>query len=193
MRPAGPFWEKTMRLPITALLFSVCLVPLAGRADAASIASGKKLEVHVDEAKVDAEKKALWDRFGGWCAIAEWHPAIKTCVESKEGDAEFRTLTLQDGGTIKEKLLDKTGASYRYAIIESPLPVKNYEAQFSVTPDDDDLDEVNIVWAATYDAADGKQDGEARKTIDGIFKDGIESIKAKLGDKAVDRKKKKDD
>jgi hypothetical protein len=182
-----------MRLPITVLLLSVALVPFAGRAEAASLASGKKLEVHVDEAKVDAEKKALWDQFGGWCAIAQWHPAIKSCEESKEGDAEFRTLTLQDGGKIKEKLLDTTGASYRYAIIESPLPVKNYEAQFSVTPDDDDLDEVNIVWAATYDAADGKDDAEARKTIDGIFKDGIASIQAKLGDKAVIRKKKDKD
>jgi hypothetical protein len=182
-----------MRLPITALLLSAAaLLPLAGGAHAASLTSGKKLEVHVDEAKVEDEKKALWGKFGGWCAIAEWHPAIKSCEETKEGDAEFRILTLQDGGKIKEKLLDRGPASYRYAIIESPLPVKNYEAQFTVTPDDDDLDEVNIVWAATYDAADGKEDAEARKTIDGIFKDGIGSIKAKLGDKVVDKKKKKD-
>lgn len=181
-----------MKLPITALLLAATFLPLAGRAQAASLASGKKLEVHVDQAKVEDEKKALWAKFGGWCAIAEWHPAIKSCEETKEGDVEYRILTLQDGGKIKEKLLDRGGSSYRYAIVESPLPVKNYEAQFSVTPDDDDLDEINIVWAATYDAADGKDDGEARKTIDGIFKDGIASIKAKLGDKAVDKKKNKD-
>ena len=182
-----------MKLPITALLLSGALLPLAGGANAASLTSGKKIEIRVEESKVEDEKKALWAKFGGWCAIAEWHPAIKSCEESKEGDAEFRTLTLQDGGKIKEKLLDKGNASYRYAIIESPLPVKNYEAQFTVTPDDDDLDEVNIVWAATYDAADGKEDAEARKTIDGIFKDGIESIESKLGDKVVERKKKKKD
>ncbi len=182
-----------MRLPITALLLSLALLPFAGSAHAASIASGKKLEVHADPDKIDAEKNDLWAKFGGWCAIAEWHPAIKSCEATKEGDTEFRTLTLQDGGKIKEKLLETNGTSYRYAIIESPLPVKNYEAAFSVTPDDDDLDEVNVVWAATYDPADGKDDKEARKTIDGIFKDGIESIKTKLGDKAIDRKKKKDD
>jgi hypothetical protein len=182
-----------MRLPITALLLSAAIFPLAGGANAASLTSGKKLEIRVDEAKVEEEKKALWAQFGGWCAIAEWHPAVKKCEETKEGDTEFRTLTLQDGGVIKEKLSERGNASYRYEIIESPLPVKNYEAQFTVTPDDDDLDEVNIVWAATYDAADGKDDKEARKAIDGIFKDGIESIKAKLGDKVVDRKKKKKD
>lgn len=181
-----------MRLPITALLLSsFALLPLAGAAHAASLTSGKKIEIRVDEEKVEAERKALWDQFGGWCAIAEWHPAVKSCEESKEGDTEFRTLTLQDGGVIKEKLVDRRGTSYQYEIVESPLPVKNYTAQFSVTPDDDDLDEVNIVWAATYDAADGKEDKEARSTIDGIFKDGIENIKGKLGERVVEKKKKK--
>jgi hypothetical protein len=47
-----------------------------------------------------------------------------------------------------------------------------------VTPDDDDLDEINVVWSATYDA-NGKEDKEARKVIDGIFKDGLDSIKSK--------------
>jgi hypothetical protein len=179
-----------MRAVFTAVLAGCAVGALSLSAQAASLTTGKKLEVKIDPKKVDEEKKALWDRFGGWCAIAEWHPAVKSCTESKEGDAEFRTLTLADGGKIKEKLLDKSGTSYRYAIVESPLPVKNYEAQFSVTPDDDDEDEINIVWAATYDAADGKEDKEARKTIDGIFKDGIASIKEKLGDKAGGKKDK---
>jgi hypothetical protein len=148
-------------------------------ASAASLVSAKKLEINVDESKTEAERKALWEKVGGWCAIKEWHPAVAACEESKEGDVSFRTLTLKDGGKIKEKLVDTGATSYRYEIIESPLPVKNYEAQFSVTPDDDDLDEINVSWSATYDPADGKEDKEARKVIDGIFKDGIESIKAK--------------
>jgi hypothetical protein len=172
-----------MKSLFAALLSACALFAFAGAATAASLTSGKKLEVNVDPAKVAEETAALWDRFGGWCAIAEWHPAIKTCEESKEGDDTYRTLTLQDGATIKEKLLSTSGVSYRYAIIESPLPVKNYEAQFSVVPDDDDLDEVNVVWAATYDAADGKDDKEARKTIDGIFKDGIDNIETMIGPK----------
>ncbi len=96
--------------------------------------------------------------------------------ETKEGDATFRTLTLKDGGVIKEKLLEAATMSYKYEIIESPLPVKNYQAQFSVTPDDDDLDEINVVWSATYDA-NGTDDKAARAVIDGIFKAGIENIK----------------
>lgn len=172
-----------MKSIITPLVVCCALAAVGAAAEAASLTSGKKLEVNVDPAKVDAEKKALWDRFGGWCAIAEWHPTVKSCTESKEGDDTFRTLTLQDGGIIREKLLNRAGESYRYAILESPLPVKNYEAQFSVVPDDDDEDEVNVVWAATYDAADGKDDKEVRKKIDGIFKDGLDNIEKMIGKK----------
>lgn len=162
----------------------------AGMASAASLVSAKKLEINVDETKTEEERRALWEKVGGWCAIQDWHPAVEKCEESKEGDDTYRTLTLKGGGTIKEKLVDTGTTSYRYEIIESPLPVKNYEAQFSVTPDDDDLDEINVVWSATYDPADGKDDKEARKTIDGIFKDGIDSIKAKYGNADDDDDKK---
>jgi Polyketide cyclase / dehydrase and lipid transport len=175
-----------MKSLITALSISCALFAFAGVAEAASLTSGKKLEVDVDPDKVSEETKALWAKFGGWCEIQAWHPAVKSCEESKDGDDVYRTLTLQDGGVIKEKLLDTSAVSYRYAIVESPLPVKNYEAQFSIVPDDDDLDEVNVVWAATYDAADGKDDKDARKTIDGIFKDGIASIEKMLGVKRDD-------
>lgn len=162
----------------TAAIFgtALCLVPAVGFA--ASLVSAKKLEIDVDETKTEAERMAMWEKVGGWCAISEWHPAIAKCEESKDGDTEFRTLTLKDGGVIKEKLLERGTASYKYEITESPLPVKNYTAMFSVTPDDDDLDEINVVWSATYDA-NGAEDKEARKVIDGIFKDGMASIKAK--------------
>ncbi len=147
-------------------------------AEAASLAVGKKLELKVDPKKMDAERTRLWGQFGGWCAIKDWHPAIASCEESTEGDAKFRVLTLKDGGKIKEKLLDVKPNFYRYEIVESPLPVKNYQAQFALTPDDDDEDEINFAWSAVFDPADGKTEKEAHDTIDGIFKAGLDNIKA---------------
>jgi hypothetical protein len=165
---------------VTVLVTAASLAAGATVAHAAAITSGKKLEIEVDAKKVAEEGAAIWAKVGGWCAISEWHPAVAKCEESKDGAGEFRTLTLKDGGVIKEKLVSKTDRSYKYQIIESPLPVKNYEAQFSLTPDDDDEDEVNLVWAATYDAADGKDAKEARGVIDGIFKAGMDSLKGKV-------------
>lgn len=159
----------------------IAALALAATAHAASLATGKRIEIDVDPKNVKAEGAKIWERFGGWCAISDWHPAVAKCEASTEGDDLFRTLTLQDGGVIKEKLVGKTDTSYKYAIIESPLPVKNYEAQFSLTPDDDDLDEVNLVWAATFDP-EGKPPKEARDVIDGIFEAGTDNIKKMLGD-----------
>lgn len=165
-----------MKLFVKAVSALAALAALAGPVAAGSVAVGKKLEVNVDPKKMDEEKTRLWKQFGGWCAIKDWHPAIAACEESKEGDIQFRTLTLKDGGKIKEKLLEMTEGRYKYEIIESPLPVKNYQAQFALTPDDDDIDEINFAWSAVFDP-EGKTDKEARAVIEGIFKAGMDNIK----------------
>ncbi|AGK58038.1 polyketide cyclase/dehydrase [Hyphomicrobium denitrificans 1NES1] len=152
-------------------------------ANAAAIAVGKKLEFKVDPKKMDEERARLWTQFGGWCALKDWHPAVANCEESTEGGAKVRVLTLRDGGKIKEKLLDEKPNFYRYEILESPLPVKNYQAQFALTPDDDDEDEINFAWSATFDA-NGKTNKEAHDVIDGIFKAGLDNIKTMAGTKA---------
>lgn len=149
-------------------------------APAANLTSGETLAVKIKQKTADDEVKRLWERFGGWCGIAEWHPAVRSCTEGKEGSEVYRTLSLTDGGKIKEKLLSSAPGTYRYAIVESPLPVKSYEAQFSITPDKDHADEVDVMWSASYDAADGKADADARSAIDGIFKSGLASIKEKI-------------
>jgi hypothetical protein len=111
-------------------------------------------------------------------------------VESTEDGAKVRLLTLKDGAKIKEKLLDEKPNFYRYEILESPLPVKNYQAQFALTPDDDDEDEINFAWSATFDA-DGKTNKEAHDVIDAIFQAGLDNIKTNAGTKADDDDDKK--
>ena len=151
-------------------------------ANAAAVAVGKKLELKVDPKKMDEERTRLWAQFGGWCALKDWHPAVANCEESTEDGAKIRVLTLKDGGKIKEKLLDEKPNFYRYEILESPLPVKNYQAQFALTPDDDDEDEINFAWSATFDA-NGKTNKEAHDVIEGIFNAGLDNIKATAGTK----------
>jgi hypothetical protein len=67
-------------------------------------------------------------------------------------------------------------------MLSGPLPVKNYQAQFALTPDDDDEDEINFAWSATFDA-EGKPDKEAHDAIDGIFKAGLDNIKVMTASK----------
>ena len=108
--------------------------------------------------------------------IKDWHPAVAECVESKEGDAVFRTLTLKDGGKIKEKLTGtEDDLAYTYEIVESPLPIKNYKSKLWLETDDEP-DRTVIFWQSDFDA-NGASDEEAKKIITGILGDGVKGIK----------------
>lgn len=130
--------------------------------------------------KVKGSDADAWAKFGSFCAIRDWHPAVANCEETTEGDAKFRTLTLKDGAKIKEKLTGTSATGYTYAIIESPLPVKDYTASFSARPDSDEPGTTVFVWSSSFMAKD-KPDSEARGVIEGIFKDGLTSISQKAG------------
>lgn len=117
----------------------------------------------------------IWAVVGDFCAIKSWHPAVAQCEETKEGDATFRTLTLKDGGKIKEKLTGTDGTSYTYEIVESPLPIKNYKSKFWLEVDDEP-DRSVILWQSDFDA-NGASDADAEKTIKGILKAGVKGVK----------------
>ena len=121
----------------------------------------------------------VWAIAGDFCAIKDWHPLVADCKETEEGGTTFRTLTLKNGGTIKEKLLESDETSYSYEIIESPLPVKNYKAKLRVEEDERDPQRTTIFWEATFDA-NGVSDDDAKKKISDIFMSGLKGIKQKV-------------
>lgn len=118
----------------------------------------------------------VWAVSGAFCQIKDWHPAVAECVESKEGDVVFRTLTLKDGAKIKEKLTGTEDLSYSYEIVESPLPVKNYSSKLWIE-EDDEPDRSVIYWQSEFDPADGTSEEDAKKIITGILGDGVKGIK----------------
>jgi hypothetical protein len=134
---------------------------------------------------------AVWAMVGDFCAIKSWHPTVADCVEETEGDVVFRTVTLKDGGKIKEKLTEKGDTSYSYEIVESPLPVKNYKATLRIGEDDEE-NRVEIVWQATFDD-EGASGDDAKKKITGILNDGVAGIKGKANDAHYGDEDKDDD
>ncbi len=151
-----------------AVSFFAATFALAGAAAAAEI------KHKVD---VKSEPGKLWAQIGGWCAIADWHPAIAKCEENQEGGKMHRTLTTKDGGVIKETMVKKGDTSYSYRIDESPLPVSNYSATFAVVPEKGKKDQSSVVWSAKFDPK-GKG-ADAKKVMDGILTSGLDQIKAK--------------
>jgi Polyketide cyclase / dehydrase and lipid transport len=150
------------------------LVSFALVAFAISTTSASAIEVK-RRTEVPGEPQTIWSFAGDFCAIKDWHPLVADCQETKEGDVTYRTLTLKDGGKIKEKLTDKDDTSYSYEIVESPLPVKNYKAKFWVEPDDEP-ERTAVYWEAEFDA-NGASDEDARKKIFDVLVAGMKGIK----------------
>jgi hypothetical protein len=145
--------------------FASCLALTFAFATAATAAEVQsKLEVSGDQS-------AIWEKIGGWCAIADWHPAIAKCEEGDADGKKTRTLTTGDGAIIKETMLSSDATSYSYRIDESPLPVSNYTATFALTGGE-------VVWTAEFDPKG--DEAEAKKVIQGIFDGGLDAIKNQL-------------
>lgn len=155
--------------------FAVVLLVCAGAQAAAVLQVSKK-------GAIPGAPEEVWKKVGGFCAIQDWHPAVSKCEETKMGEDTFRLLTLGDGATIKEKLTGKDDTSYRYSIIESPLPVKDYNAVFTVRKNFENETESHVVWSSSFQSK-GKPDSEAKSTIQGIFDAGIKSIEEMHGSK----------
>jgi polyketide cyclase/dehydrase/lipid transport protein len=165
-----------MRTTRLALIAAATLLTFAGSANAITV---KK------RTEAPGLPPEIWEVVGSFCAIKDWHPAAADCVESKEGDDTFRTITLKDGGKIKEKLTGTDATSYSYEIVESPLPVKNYKSKLWLEVDDEP-DRSVILWQSDFDA-NGASDDEAKKKITGILADGVKGIK-KAAIEAWDKK-----
>lgn len=118
----------------------------------------------------------IWEIVGTFCAIESWHPAVAECEETEEDDVVYRTLTLKDGAKIKEKLTGTDGTSYSYEIVEGPLPVKNYKSKFRIEADDEE-DRIAIYWKSEFDAADGADEKDVKRTVTGILNDGVTGVK----------------
>lgn len=116
---------------------------------------------------------AVWAKVGDFCGIGNWHPAVAKC-ELSHGN-KVRTLTLKGGGTIIERLLswNKKGMSYTYTIVSSPLPVDHYVSTIKVVADGSGSD---VIWTGKYKAKKGTSDADAQKTIDGIYKAGVDAL-----------------
>lgn len=125
---------------------------------------------------VAATPADTWAAIGDFCGIAAWHPAVEACVIAEKDGKTLRTLSLKGGGTIVEELVarDEAGMSYTYKILESPLPVANYESTIEV----EDAGGTTIVWAGTFDAKDAF-DADAVGVIEGIYQGGLDSLAAK--------------
>jgi hypothetical protein len=116
--------------------------------------------------------------FGG----LEKNDMIKDFSVEGSGVGAVRSITLANGGVIKERLEKHDAASRTmvYAIInkDAPLPVANYVSTVVVSADGPNGAVVN--WSSTFEPV-GLPEAQVEGLIGGIYKGGIARTRQKLG------------
>lgn len=130
--------------------------------------------VHVmEERSLNGTPKKTWEKIGAFNDMS-WHPAVERTEMSEDGSK--RTLFLKGGGEILEKLIDyQDGASYKYEILEGPLPVENYVSTLYIKPDDDGG--TIIVWESDFDPIQGVSEDDAAEAIRGVYRGGLDNLR----------------
>ncbi|MEK0081931.1 SRPBCC family protein [Benzoatithermus flavus] len=123
---------------------------------------------------VAASPDMLWQAIGAFTAIGDWHPLVEK-VES-EGEYKGSTRTLQLGGArIVERLeeVSPTERLYRYSIVDSPLPIRNYVAEIRVKDNGDGSSTVE--WSSDFDVTTGNE-GDVVKTLQEVYRAGLDNL-----------------
>ncbi len=136
---------------------------------------------------INAPVATVWDRVKSFDGLNNWHPAVATdeIVAGQNNQAgAVRQLTLKDGGTIKEKLLEfsDSGHRFRYTILEGVLPVSHYTSTLEVKPAGKGASKVT--WSGSFKRkdtgakpAEGADDKTATTTVSGVYRSGLDNLK----------------
>ncbi len=155
----------------------------------AASAHGPSRQKVVETVDINAPADKVWAVIGNFQDMS-WHPAVAKLEGTGGNDANAtRTLTLQSGGTIAEKLIqnDAAGKHYKYeitAVDVKVLPVNNYSSQLSVKGEGD---KSTVEWKGAFyrgfmnnDPPPELNDEAAVKAVKGVYRAGLDALKQKL-------------
>ncbi len=114
---------------------------------------------------------ALWAMIGDFGDTGKWSGRPpEACVHEGEGIGALRTLTVEDGRVIVDRLDAQGPYFYTYSIVTSPLPVKSYRATMSVAAVDEGA--CDFTWAGEIEP-DGISDEQTVAFFEGVYRHGI--------------------
>lgn len=173
-----------MKAPVLALLLGAALVQ-----GVASAAPPAQLRV-VESVEIKASPAKVWDAIKDFDGLNKWHPGFSadTIVSGGNGQVgSVRKLTIKDGPSFTEKLLafDDAGRSFRYQIVESPLPITDYVSRVTVRSEGGGM--TKVIWSGTFkrknpadNPPEAQSDAGATKLIKGVYRGGLDNLKKML-------------
>ncbi len=144
----------------------------------------------VESVIIKASPAKVWATIKDFDGLAKWHPGFSSDEIVSGGNGQVgsvRKLTIKDGPSFTEKLLafDDAGHSYRYQIIESPLPIADYLSKITVRSEGGGM--TKVIWSGTFkrkNPADNPPEAESDagviKLVKGVYRGGLDNLKKML-------------
>lgn len=128
---------------------------------------------------INTSANKVWELVSDFGELDTFVEAITECTLDGEGVEAIRTLTLQDGGKVKEKLdsLNNENRVLEYSIVESPMPIKNYRGRMEVNKLSDTTSE--FIWSSTFEGEHGTEK-EMIQALAGLYSVGVEGLNKKF-------------
>jgi mxaD protein len=139
---------------------------------------------------INAPVDKVWDAVKDFASLPKWHPGFSEDKITKGENNKVgavRTLTVKDGPSFKEELLafDDANHTYKYRIIESPLPLRDYHSTMSVQADP--KGGARVRWSGVFKRKstsdtppDNENDEAATKLVTGVYEGGLANLKKML-------------
>jgi mxaD protein len=166
------------------------MMALAFAAGAATAEPARTLKV-TKSVDIAAPVDKVWDAIKNFDSLDKWHPGFSSdqIVKGANNKAgAVRKLTVKDGPSFEEELLafDEAAHSYRYRIIDSPLPLRDYVSRISVKPGAKGGS--RVTWTGSFkrkstsdNPPESENDAAALKLINGVYEGGLSNLKKMLG------------
>ena len=147
--------------------------------------------LHVTETvEIKAPADKVWATLKDFDSLNKWHPGFSNdqlVSGSNNAVGAVRKLTIKDGPSFTEKLLafDDANHSFRYMIVDSPLPITNYSSTVSVRPGAAGMSKV--IWRGAFrrkntsdNPPEAETDAGVTKLIQGVYRGGLDNLKKML-------------
>jgi hypothetical protein len=123
---------------------------------------------------IPASADQVWQLIGGFDSLPDWLPFIVKSELSEGG--RVRSLQTADGAVVVERLqaFDNGAKNYSYSIEEAPFPATDYLATLQVEAQGQGA---RVTWSGRF-TAKGVTDAEVEALFDGIYKGGLEALRA---------------
>ena len=134
------------------------------------------------QATFNASADEVWGIVSSFGDLPNWLPPVAKSETDGDGVGAVRTLTMQDGVVVKERLdaFDGEGRSLAYSMIDTgPLPLVDYRSTIRIDAEADDR--CSMVWTGRFEVA-GADEAEVVGVVESLYGSGLDTIAKNLAE-----------